>query len=209
MVDNSSICYIFRFVSPTSTVNEIEILSLSENSQRKVQQGFFSQRVTCDCFCLLRPDISCAIPRKELPIGEKINYSHVILIYILREISIEEEPISDNFSSSFSDGACAHPEKNATICDLIDYKVDFGLGVCRTFTATRHIRRAGNGMGATIKSTTRRGTLVKQTLVRLSERQKIFYFLILFISIGRSHSIFVSVSFCVFILSLAASLPKI
>ena len=49
--------------------------------------------------------------------------------------------------------------------NLIRHKVDFGLEACWTFTATGHGKSAGDGIGAVLKSTTRRATLSKNILL--------------------------------------------
>ena len=49
--------------------------------------------------------------------------------------------------------------------NLIRHKVDFGLEACWRFTATGHGKSAGDGIGAVLKSTTRRATLSKNILL--------------------------------------------
>jgi hypothetical protein len=65
----------------------------------------------------------------------------------------------------FSDNASGHFKNNASIFNLIHHKVDFELEACWTFTATGHGKSAGDGIGATLKSTARRATLSKNILL--------------------------------------------
>jgi hypothetical protein len=65
----------------------------------------------------------------------------------------------------FSDGASGHFKNNANIFNLIHHKIDFELEACWTFTATGHGKSAGDGIGATLKSTARHATLSKNILL--------------------------------------------
>jgi hypothetical protein len=65
----------------------------------------------------------------------------------------------------FSDGASGHFKNNANIFNLIHHKVDFELEASWTFTATGHGKSAGDGIGATLKSTARRASLSKNILL--------------------------------------------
>ena len=49
--------------------------------------------------------------------------------------------------------------------NLVHQKIDFDLDACWTFTATGHGKSAGDGIGAVLKSTTRRDTLSKNILL--------------------------------------------
>jgi len=61
----------------------------------------------------------------------------------------------------FSDSACVHAKKNASILNVIHHKMAFDLDACWTFTATGHGKGAGDGIGAVLKSIARRTTLFK------------------------------------------------
>ena len=65
----------------------------------------------------------------------------------------------------FSDGASGHFKNNANIFNLIHHKIDFELEASWTFTSTGHGKSAGDGIGATLKSTARRPTLSKNILL--------------------------------------------
>lgn len=65
----------------------------------------------------------------------------------------------------FSDGASAHFKNNTNMFNLIHHKMDFDFEACWTFTATGHGKSAGDGIGATLKSTARRATLSKNILL--------------------------------------------
>lgn len=65
----------------------------------------------------------------------------------------------------FSDGASGHFKNNANIFNLIHHKIDFELEASWTFTSTGHGKSAGDGIGATLKSTARRATLSKNILL--------------------------------------------
>ena len=69
------------------------------------------------------------------------------------------------FPDSFSDGASAHFKNNASILNLVHHRNDFGLDACWTFTVTAHGKGAGDGIGATLKSTARRASLSKNILL--------------------------------------------
>ena len=74
----------------------------------------------------------------------------------------------------FSDGASGHFKNNTKIFNLIHHKIDFELEACWTFTATGHEKSAGDGIGAALKSTARRGTLSKN--IMLSTAKDLFEF---------------------------------
>ncbi len=59
--------------------------------------------------------------------------------------------------------------------NLAYHKIDFGLDAAWTLTATGHGKRAGDGIGAFLKSTARRATLSKG--VRLSSPKDFYDFL--------------------------------
>ena len=65
----------------------------------------------------------------------------------------------------FSDGASGHFKNNANIFNLIHHKIDFELEASWTFTSTGHGKSAGDGIGATLKSTATRATLSKNILL--------------------------------------------
>lgn len=66
---------------------------------------------------------------------------------------------------ALSDGASGHFKNNFNILNLINHKTDFSLDACWTFTATEHGKGTGDGLGAILKSTARRVTLVKNLLL--------------------------------------------
>ena len=58
-----------------------------------------------------------------------------------------------------------HFKNNAHIFNLIHHKIDFELEASWTFTSTGHGKSAGDGIGATLKSTVRCATLSKNILL--------------------------------------------
>ena len=72
---------------------------------------------------------------------------------------------TSRFLTSFSDGASAHFQNNASMLNLVHHRNDFGLDACWTFTVTGHGKGAGDGIGATLKSTARRASLSKYILL--------------------------------------------
>ena len=72
----------------------------------------------------------------------------------------------------FSDGACAHFKNNASMLNLVHHKTDFDLDACWTFTAAGHGKGAGDGIGAVLKSTTRRDIVSKNILLSARRSNK-------------------------------------
>lgn len=59
--------------------------------------------------------------------------------------------------------------------NLVHHNIDFGLNAAWTFTATGHGKGAGDGVGAFLKSTARRATLLKR--IELSSPMDFYEFL--------------------------------
>ncbi|CAF1544024.1 unnamed protein product [Adineta ricciae] len=132
--------------------------------QREVQQGFFSLHQVS----LFTKDLTIGNEQRNLAIISNHMEHTTAFVHCAQKI------LTDFIKKSFplvkkinyvSDGACAHFKNNASILNLIHHKIDFGLDACWTFTATGHGKGAGDGVGAVLKSTTRRNTLSKNILM--------------------------------------------
>jgi hypothetical protein len=113
----------------------------------------------------LRTKASRPIHQEELSIGKKDQLSQVSFTHVTHRRLSLESMYYVHFLLSFSDGASAHFKNHASILNLIHHKADFDLDACWTFTATGHGKGAGDGIGAVLKSTTRRATLSKNMLL--------------------------------------------
>ncbi|CAF1214876.1 unnamed protein product [Adineta ricciae] len=141
--------------------------------QREVQQGFYSQHQVT----LFTIHLTIGREQRNVAIISDYMEHTTSFVYCAQQILVRF--IKKNFPlvkkiSYVSDGASRHFKNNANIFNLIHHKIDFELEASWTFTSTGHGKSAGDGIGATLKSTARRATLSKN--IRLSTAKDFFEF---------------------------------
>ena len=67
--------------------------------------------------------------------------------------------------SLFGDGASGHFKNTLNMLNLVNYKIDFDLDACWTFSATGHGKGDGDSIAVALKSTARRVTRASDMLL--------------------------------------------